>query len=109
MDRSEGDLRLIDKKTFKAFWRDHPEAEAPLTRWYQIASRASWSNIHEAREEFPHADLVTVGSGRIATVFNVAGNNYRLITAVHYNTGVIYLMMVLTHAEYSKMKWKERL
>ena len=102
-------VRLIDKKTFKAFWATHPEAESPLTRWYQIASKATWESIREVRKDFPHADLVTVASGRIATVFNVAGNNYRLITAIHYNTEVIYLMSVLTHVEYSKNKWKDKL
>jgi mRNA interferase HigB len=48
-----------------------------------------------------------VKSGNTATVFNIVGNRYRLITAIHYNRQMIFLMMVLTHAEYSTDKWKE--
>ena len=58
---------------------------------------------------FPSADAVKVGTGRIATIFNVCGNKYRLITAIHYNTGLIFILRFLTHAEYSKNAWKENL
>lgn len=55
------------------------------------------------------ADGVKVESGRDATVFNIRGNKYRLITAIHYNIQAIYVMRFLTHAEYSKNTWKDSL
>lgn len=99
-------MRLIDIKMFKAFWRQHPDALQPLKRWYDTAEKCDWQNIEQVRKTYPHADTVRVASGNTATVFNIAGNKYRLITAIHYNTQVIYLMMVLTHKEYDSDKWK---
>jgi mRNA interferase HigB len=60
-------------------------------------------------ETFPHADQVTVASKRTVTVFNIGGNNYRLITAIHYNTKIVYILRFLTHAEYDKDAWKKAL
>src|SRR5271169_5373574 len=99
-------MHLIDIKTLKEFWQKHPEAEGPLTKWYQTAEKAQWANLKEIRDVYPHADAVTVGSGKTATVFNIKGNDFRLITAIHYNRKAIFLMMVLTHKEYSTGKWK---
>jgi mRNA interferase HigB len=61
------------------------------------------------RRESPHADLVTVASGKPVTVFNVAGNKYRLVTAIHYNRQIVYTLRLMTPAEYSRDKWKEQL
>jgi mRNA interferase HigB len=102
-------MRLIDIKTLKAFWATHPDAETPLTRWAQTAERAAWQNIQDARAIYPMADAVAVASGKTATVFNIGGNKYRLITAIHYNTQIVFLMMVLTHRQYDAGKWKDQL
>jgi mRNA interferase HigB len=100
-------MRLIDIKTLRQFWLRHRDAERPLTKWYQTAKEAAWHNLDEVRAVYPHADAVSVGSGKTATVFNIGGNKYRLITAIHYNTQIIYLMMVLTHQEYDAGSWKK--
>lgn len=100
-------MRLIDIKTLERFWRRHADAEKPLMRWYQIAKEAEWENIDEVRRFYSHADAVVVGSGKTVTIFNVGGNKYRLVTAVHYNTQIIYIMMVLTHSEYDRENWKK--
>lgn len=69
--------------------------------WYVVARQAKWQSLADARADFSHAD--TVG---LFTVFNVAGNRYRLVTVVKYRWQVVYIRAVLTHAEYSKEKWK---
>jgi mRNA interferase HigB len=99
-------MRLIDIKTLRQFWLKHRDAEAPLTKWYQTAKEAAWQSLDEVRAVYPHADAVTVASGNTATVFNIGGNKYRLITAIHYNTQIVYLMLVLTHKEYETGHWK---
>ena len=63
----------------------------------------------DARKTFPHADQVKVKSGRTVTVFNVRGNEFRLITAIHYDRRKVFVLNFLTHAEYSKDTWKNRL
>jgi len=75
----------------------------------EVVRQAEWRSLAEVRRTYAHADAVKVGSGKIATVFNIAGNDYRMITAIHYNTGVVYTLLFLTHAEYSKDRWKKQL
>ena len=91
------------------FGERHADAAEPLDRWYRIAREAEWASLGDVRIAFPHADLVKVASGKPVTVFNVAGNKYRLVTAIHYNRQIVYTLRVMTHAEYSKGKWKEQL
>jgi mRNA interferase HigB len=50
-----------------------------------------------------------VGSGKSAVVFNVCGNTYRLIVAIHFDRQIAYTLRFLTHAEYSKDSWKNEL
>ena len=51
-------------------------------------------------------DIVRVGSGAGLTVFNIGGNKYRLVVDVVYQYQIIYVKMIMTHAQYSKGKWK---
>jgi mRNA interferase HigB len=63
----------------------------------------------EVRRAYPHADPVPVASGRSVVVFNIRGNRYRLVTAIHYNRQIVYTLRFMTHAEYSKDRWKDTL
>jgi mRNA interferase HigB len=101
--------RVISVKRLRQFWELHPDSEAPLRTWYRIALKAQWRSIQEVRATFPHADAVTVASGRTVTVFNISGNKYRLVVDLLYAVEVAYVCMVLTHAEYSKGRWKDQL
>src|ERR1035437_5792476 len=85
----------------------HPEAAASLDRWYALAQRATWKNLAETRRDLPHADQVMVSSGRPVVVFNIAGNHHRLVAAIHFNRQRIFILRVMTHAEYNKNKWKD--
>ena len=74
-----------------------PEAVEPLMYWYRVTKRAAWKNIAEVKFNFPHADAVG-----ILTVFNIAGNKYRLITVIKYRWQVVYIREILTHEQYSR-------
>jgi mRNA interferase HigB len=100
-------MRIITQATLAAYWTRNPQAESGLLHWLALAKAARWTCLHDVRATFPHADAVTVKSGRSVVVFNVAGNTYRLITAIHYNTRKVFTLMVLSHAEYGKNKWKD--
>ena len=100
-------MRIIKLKVLVDFWATHPDAKPGLQRWFRIAKAAEWRNLRDVKKTFPHADAIEVASGRKATVFNIAGNKYRLIAAIHYKSQIIYTLLVLTHAEYSADKWKE--
>lgn len=96
-------MRIIAKKALKGFGEQHANCKGQLDAWYQVASAADWANLEAVRRTYPTADAV--GN---KTVFNIKGNDYRLITAIHYNTGVIYIREFLTHAAYDKGAWKTR-
>lgn len=68
-----------------------------------------WFHFPDVRRTFPSADLVTVSSGRTIVIFNIGGNKYRLITAIHYNTRKVFVLRFLTHVEYDSQGWKEDL
>jgi mRNA interferase HigB len=102
-------MRIISLKTLKAFWARHLDAEQPLRLWYRTTTAAQWRNFMEVRQTFRAADTVDVASGNTVTIFDVGGNKYRLIAAIHYNVGCVYALRVLTHAEYDREKWKDQL
>ena len=93
-------MHVISKKMLREFWALYPDAEESLRAWLQAARREDWENFAEVRARFPKADRV----GKL-TVFNIAGNKYRLIAAIHHNRGKV--RHVLTHAEYDRGGWKE--
>jgi mRNA interferase HigB len=101
-------MRIISRNRLTAFWEIHPQARFPLEEWYDTLRKARWQNLDEVRRIYPSSDMVKVKSGRSVTVFNIGGNKYRLITAIHFSTHTVYLLHVMTHAEYSKEHWKER-
>ncbi len=95
-------MRVVSKAAIREFGRIHPDALEPLLYWYQVAKRAAWKNLTQVRSDFAHADLV----GRF-TVFNIAGNKYRLVTVINYKWQMVYVRHILTHSDYDKGKWKE--
>jgi mRNA interferase HigB len=94
-------VRIVSKAAITAFSKEHPESLEPLMHWYAIAKRARWQNIFETRQDFGHADPVDD-----FTVFNIAGNKYRLIATIQYRWQMVYIRHILTHREYSQEKWK---
>jgi mRNA interferase HigB len=102
-------IRVITRKRLREFAERHPDAAEPLQKWYRLFREAEWENLQDVRRVFPHADAVPVASGNTVTVFNLCGNRYRLIAAIHYNRQRVYVLRLLRHAEYSKDLWKDTL
>jgi mRNA interferase HigB len=102
-------MRIIKTSMPRAFWQVHGDAEASLRKWVGQTKAALWRNFPEVRRTFSSSDLVIVASGRPVVVFNIAHNRYRLIAAVHFNTRIVYTLMILTHKEYDRDAWKNKL
>ncbi|MEM9538932.1 MAG: type II toxin-antitoxin system HigB family toxin [Cyanobacteria bacterium P01_E01_bin.42] len=94
-------MHVISRKKLREFCRKHANSCESLDDWYKTACQASWTNLIEVQEIYPQAEAV----GDF-TVFNIKGNQYRLIASINYIKQVIYLKYVLTHAEYDKENWK---
>ena len=80
--------------------RDHPETNAALDAWWKVVRAARWQHFDECRRSFTTADLV----GR-SLIFDICGNNYRLITVVSWRNQRIYVKALLTHREYERNTW----
>jgi len=96
-------MHVIAKPVLTAFWRRHPDAGAPLRAWHSIFSKTDFTGFEDVRRIFPRADRVEG-----LTVFDIGGNKFRLITAIHYNRRKVYIRAVLTHADYDRGNWKKR-
>jgi mRNA interferase HigB len=102
-------MRIVTEPFLKSMATRFPQAAGWLAAFLKNARAASWNNIVELRRAYPHADSVTVRSGRTVIIFNAAGNKFRLIAAIHFNAQIIFTLRFLTHAEYSKNQWKDDL
>ena len=95
-------VHVITRKRLREFSAKHRDAEAPLGVWYAIVSRTDFDSFADLKQVFRSADKV----GKF-TVFDIGGNKFRLIAAIHYNRRKMYIRHVLTHAEYDRGNWKE--
>ena len=102
-------MRVITRKRLIEYARTFADARGALEDWAAKVTAARWRNLGETRRVFSHADEVKVESGKTVTVFNIKGNRYRLMAALHYNTQVAYVLRFLTHAQYDKDAWKDTL
>jgi len=94
-------MHVISYRRLREYARNHNDCNDPLDNWYKVATKANWSNLIEVQCVFPTAEAV----GNF-TVFNIKGNQYRLIVSIDYQRQLIYIKYVLTHAEYDKDDWK---
>jgi mRNA interferase HigB len=92
------------------FARGHTDAAAPLAAWLRVVDASHWRNPAEARETYRSLDpAVPVPSGRKVAVFNIKGDKYRLVAGINYELGIVNVLRVMTHKEYTRDKWKESL
>jgi mRNA interferase HigB len=93
-------MNIINRQHARRLMEDHPEAAHAIEQWWHTARRANWSSLNDCRRIYQSADLI----GRVL-IFNIMGNNYRLITAVSWRGQRIYVKALLSHAEHSRNQW----
>ena len=94
-------MHVISQKRIREAVARFPRHEGALLGWYRITKTTTFENFAALRRAFPGVDKV----GR-HFVFNVAGNHLRIVAAIHFNRGRIYIREILTHSEYDQNKWK---
>jgi len=92
-------VRVIAISALVEFWERNPDAELPLRAWLAVARAARWGTPADIKAQFGNASFVS----ERRVVFNIKGNDYRLIVAVAYRFGALYIKFVGTHAEYDKI------
>jgi len=92
-------MRIISRKALREFLEKHPDAQQPLQAWYYDAKKAEWKTPAQIKNLYRNASFV----GKNRVVFNIKGNRYRLVVAVNYQIGIIFIRFIGTHAEYDKI------
>jgi mRNA interferase HigB len=96
-------MRVIAKKALREFWERFPDAEGPLLAWYREVEPEDWDAPAKVKEKFRNASIV----GNNRAVFNIKGNDYRLVVRINYPYRVVYVRFVGTHAEYDRIDVEE--
>lgn len=90
-------MRVIARRTLREFWEKYTDCEQQLKSWYRETERAEWSTINELKSEYPNASILK--DNRI--VFNIKGNNYRLIVKFNFDYQICWIRFIGTHADRS--------
>ena len=93
-------MRVVAKKTLVEFYSEHSDAKTALEEWYEKTQEADWETFADIRKMFNSAD--NVGNNRV--VFNIKGNNYRLVALILYKIKKVYIRFIGTHQEYNRIK-----
>ncbi|TNG91299.1 type II toxin-antitoxin system HigB family toxin [Testudinibacter sp. TR-2022] len=89
-------MRIITVGTLKNFWMQYPDAEQPIKSWIAAVKKLTWNSPNDIKAKFRSASILK--NNRV--VFNIKGNDYRLIVKIIYMRKVIYVKFVGTHAQY---------
>ena len=97
-------MRIIAFSTLRQFFEkpEYLDSEASLRSWYHDVKIAEWKNSNELKQQYKNASIV--GDGRV--VFNIKGNDYRLVVAIDYVFRVIFIRFIGTHKQYDKIDAK---
>jgi mRNA interferase HigB len=99
-------MRVISQSRLKQFWTSpgRTEAEGPLRAWYtHVKSKSvAWCSWRDVTASVATASLIGT-----CVVFNIGGNKYRLVTRVLYASQKVFVLRVMTHADYDQNKWQE--
>ena len=89
-------MRIISKAPLREFWEKHPTAELPLKAWFKDVLAADWATPNDVKAQYGSASIIA--DNRL--VFNIKGNDFRLIVRVNYEFSVVYIRFIGTHATY---------
>jgi len=95
-------MRVVTPKRLAEYSNKNPQSKIPLLHWYEIVKKANWSSLNDIKKDFNTVDYV--GNNRY--VFNIKGNDYRLITIIIFISNKVYIRFIGTHAEYDKIDAK---
>lgn len=89
-------MKIISVKILRDFWAENPDAEQPLRAWVDEVIKADWKTPADIKQQYRSASILK--NRRV--VFNIKGNNYRIVVAIAYQRGWIFVKFIGTHREY---------
>jgi mRNA interferase HigB len=91
--------RIVAKRTLKEFWKKHPASKSYLQTWYETTRKAEWKAPEDIKSFYSTVSILK--NSRV--VFNIKGNNYRLVVKIHYTKSWIFIRFIGTHEQYDKI------
>jgi mRNA interferase HigB len=96
-------LRIISRKRIEEFWESrHKGSQKELESWYRVVTSAEWTNYSDAKQTYG-ARFDLVGD---CGVFDIKNNTYRLITRMRFRSHKVFVLKIMTHAEYDQTDWE---
>jgi mRNA interferase HigB len=92
-------MHVISRKKLVEFWEANPETKKPLQTWLGVAKAAKWKRPADVRAIDPKASIIANNRA----VFDILGGRYRLVTAIRYSSGVVFIRFVGTHSDYNRI------
>lgn len=92
-------MRVIAKKILREFLGKNKDCEQQLKSWFREATKAEWENPNQIQAEYQSASILNVNR----VVFNIKGNNYRLVIKISYEYQMVWIRFIGTHKEYDKI------
>lgn len=102
-------MRVIARRTLREFvdgrrgYKDHPALKAILDAWFDEVKKARWSSAADVKRSYATASIVSADR----VVFNIKGNDYRLVVATDFDKGIVWIKWIGTHKDYEKINVKE--
>ncbi len=95
-------MRVIAHRSLVLFYTNHPRAKGAIEDWYTKTSKASWKTFADIKRDFNSVD----SAGNQRYIFNVKGNEYRLVVIVKFTLQMVYIRFIGTHNEYERIDCK---
>lgn len=92
-------MKIVSHRKLVEFYRTHPNSKMSLEQWYQLTKQANWKCFADVRNDFSAVD----GVGNQRYIFNIKGNEYRLVVIIQFTRGYVYIRFVGKHSEYDKI------
>ena len=92
-------LRVIAKKVLREFWLKYPDSEQALKSWFRETEKSKWKNISEIKQAYPSASILKANR----VIFNIKGNNYRLISKFNFEFQICWIRFIGTHKAYDRI------
>jgi mRNA interferase HigB len=93
---------IISRPVIRDFITRYPLSANPLNEWYEKAKESDWTKFFDVKKTWNSCDFI----GNDRYVFDIGGNNYRLIAMIHFKIRTLYIRKILTHQEYTEMNKK---
>lgn len=95
-------MRIFTEQAMKEFAERNPSSKTALQVWCKVVRKSEWRSLSDIKDTFNSVDYV----GNQRFVFNIKGDEYRLVVVVKFSIGFVYIRFIGTHNDYDKIDCK---